>query len=251
MVERVETMPAPPVEVSTGVLGEVQEADRQIARWTAVRARAVARFAASRPASVDRQQGEPGAMSPERWARRPEVLRPVSEWAAPELVIALSRSSADVERLLERSLLLVELPGVLAALEAGALTDAHLWPFLDLLAPVASTEVRDDVATAVLGWLAARSAAARITTPPQLRDKLRRELLQRGAREAAQRALRSLRDRGVYRQEERGEGMGALAAVLTEPEVQALHLALGAYADAVEDEPGTPPRSRRRRWPTA
>jgi hypothetical protein len=42
MIDRVETMPAPPVEVSTGVLGEVQEADRQIARWTAVRARAVA-----------------------------------------------------------------------------------------------------------------------------------------------------------------------------------------------------------------
>ena len=64
MIERVETSLAPPVELSTGVLGEVQEADRQIARWTAVRARAVARFAASRPATADRQQGEPGAMSP-------------------------------------------------------------------------------------------------------------------------------------------------------------------------------------------
>jgi hypothetical protein len=48
----------------------VQAADRQIARATAVRARAVAAFAASRPAEADRAQGERGAMSAERWAAR-------------------------------------------------------------------------------------------------------------------------------------------------------------------------------------
>ena len=244
MIERVEMLLAPPVELSTGVLGEVQEADREIARWTAVRARAVARFAAARPATADRQQGEPGAMRPERWAARAEVLRPVSEWAVPELVIALSRSGTDVQRLLERSLLLRRVPGVLAAVEAGALNDAHLWAFLDLLAPVDDAALRAEVEGAVLGWLAARAAGHRITTPPQLRDKLRRELQRRGAREAAQRELQALRERGVFRQEERGEGMGAVAAVLTEPEVQALLLALEAYADAVDDEPGAPPRTR-------
>ena len=51
-------------------LGAVQAADREIARQTAVRARALAEFAASRPASADRAQGEPGAMSSERWASR-------------------------------------------------------------------------------------------------------------------------------------------------------------------------------------
>jgi hypothetical protein len=69
---------APPVGLAAGPLGAVQAADREIARQTAIRARALAEFAASRPASVDRVQGEPGAMSPERWASRPEILRTVS-----------------------------------------------------------------------------------------------------------------------------------------------------------------------------
>jgi hypothetical protein len=80
---------APPVALSSGPLGAVQAADREIARQTAVRARAVVEFAASRPSSVDRPQGTKGAMSPERWAARPELLRPVSEWAAQELSVAL------------------------------------------------------------------------------------------------------------------------------------------------------------------
>ena len=88
----------PPVALSDGPLGAVQAADREIARQTAVRARALAEFAASRPASADRAQGEPGAMSPERWASRPELLRGVSEWAAQELVVALSIGSEAAER---------------------------------------------------------------------------------------------------------------------------------------------------------
>src|SRR5687768_11345072 len=80
---------APPVALAAGPLGVVQAADREIGRQTARRARAVAEFAGSRPASNDRPQGEPGAMSAERWAARPEALREVSEWAAQELVVAL------------------------------------------------------------------------------------------------------------------------------------------------------------------
>src|SRR3954454_15098750 len=98
---------APPVALSAGPLGMVQAADREIARLTAVRARAVAEFAASRPASVDRQQGERGAMSAARCAARPEVLRPVSEWATPELAVALALSGESAQALLERSLQLV------------------------------------------------------------------------------------------------------------------------------------------------
>ncbi|MFP5371482.1 MAG: hypothetical protein ACLGI3_12145, partial [Actinomycetes bacterium] len=113
---------APPVARADGALGVVQAADREIARQTARRARAVAAFAATRPASADRAQGEPGAMSAERWAARPEVLRGVSEWAAQELVVALSISTEAAETLLTRSLTMVHrLPGTLAALEAGAL----------------------------------------------------------------------------------------------------------------------------------
>ena len=90
-----------------GPLGMVQAADREIARLTAVRARAVAAFAASRPVTADRPPGQPGAMSPERRAARPEVLAEVSEWAAQDepprvqwrLGSAASRvSSAVIER---------------------------------------------------------------------------------------------------------------------------------------------------------
>ncbi|SNS41552.1 hypothetical protein SAMN06893096_10420 [Geodermatophilus pulveris] len=75
---------------ASGPLGAVQAADREMARQLAVRARAVAAFAASRPASADRAPGAPGAMSAERWAARSEVLQPVSEWATPELAVALN-----------------------------------------------------------------------------------------------------------------------------------------------------------------
>ncbi|HEV7728150.1 MAG TPA: hypothetical protein VGO74_14565 [Modestobacter sp.] len=64
-------------------LGRVQAADREIGRQTAVRARAVAEFAASRPSSADRQPGEPGCASAASRAARPDVLAPVSEWEAP------------------------------------------------------------------------------------------------------------------------------------------------------------------------
>src|SRR4051794_7545756 len=127
----------PAVALSPGPLGAAQAADREIARQTALRARAVAEFAASRPASVDRPQGVRGAMSPQRWAARPEALREVSEWAAPELSIALSITQAAAEQLLVRSLTLVHrLPGTLAALQAGALHAGHLWPMLDHVAPI-------------------------------------------------------------------------------------------------------------------
>src|SRR6476646_242832 len=97
---------APPVALSDGPLGAVQAADREIGRQTAIRARAVAEFAASRPATADRAQGEPGAMSAERWNARPELRRPVSEWAGRELVVALSVTAEAAEALLNRSLTL-------------------------------------------------------------------------------------------------------------------------------------------------
>jgi hypothetical protein len=114
---------APPVALAEGPLGVVQAADREIARLTAVRAKAVAAFAALRPASADRARGEPGAMSAERWAARPEILRPVSEWATQELQLALSLTEGAAQKLLDVSLTLVSrLPGVHAALQGGGCT---------------------------------------------------------------------------------------------------------------------------------
>src|SRR3712207_3745518 len=236
---------APTVPLTAGPLGVVQAADREIARLTAVRARAVAEFAASRPASADRQQGERGAMSPERWAARPEVLRPVSEWATQELQIALSCTSGSAQGLLEHSLLLVSrLPGTLAALEAGALHPGHVWPLLDLVAGIDDHDTRAEVEAEVLGWVSQRAGHGQITTPPQLRDKARRVVARHGARDAAQQLARAVKARGVHLRTDGPEGMASVTALLTGPEAQALYAALGACADAVDDVPGAEPRSR-------
>ncbi|RBY86367.1 HNH endonuclease signature motif containing protein [Blastococcus sp. TF02A-30] len=226
--------PAPAVGWAVGALGAMQAADREIARQTAVRARAVAEFAASRPASADRQPGEPGAMSAGRRAARDEVLADVSEWAAPELVIALSISQPAAEDLLERSLALVHrLPGVLAALEAGRLHVGHLRPLLDHVAPIADATVRGWVEREALDWVAGRS----VTTPPQLGAKLRRLVLAHDAEAAARRLVKALRERGISARPDHREGMSVVTALLTTPEAAALMDALGRYADAL-DEPG-------------
>ncbi|MBB3085883.1 HNH endonuclease [Geodermatophilus sabuli] len=111
---------------ASGPLGAVQAADREIARQTALRARVVAEFAASRPATTDRQQGERGAMSAERWTARPDVLRAVSEWAAPELSIAVNITARAAETLTDALTgalrALTDLPGLRAAAHCGAPT---------------------------------------------------------------------------------------------------------------------------------
>ncbi|PWW23165.1 hypothetical protein JD79_02331 [Geodermatophilus normandii] len=214
-------------------LGEVQAADREISRQTARRYRAVAAFAATRPASADRAQGEPGAMSAERWARRSAVLRPVSEWATQELAVALSLSAEAAQALLERSLTLVHrLPATLDALEAGVLHAGHVWPLLDRVAPIADDALRTRLETDLLAW-----AAGRVTTPAQLGDKTRREVLKHDARAAADRLARAVRERGVSARPDRVEGTSVVSALLTTPEAAALVAALGAYADALPADP--------------
>src|SRR3954447_4680710 len=236
---------APPVALSSGPLGVVQGADREIARLTALRARAVAEFAASRPASAERRQGEAGAMSTERWAARPEILQPVSEWATPELQVALSYTEGSAQKLLEDSLRTVQrLPGALAALEGGALHVGHRWPMLDLVAEIEDDRTRAEIEAELLRWVAARAAGRQITTPPQLRDKANRVIARRGARDAAEKLRTAIRGRGVHLRGDRPAGMAAVTAVLTEGEARAFYAALAAYADAVEDEPGAEPRSQ-------
>ena len=227
---------APPVALAAGPLGAVQAADREIGRQTARRARAVAEFAASRPASNDRPQGEPGAMSAERWASRPAALREVSEWAAQELVVALSISTEAAELLLTRSLTLVHrLPGTLAALEGGALHPGHLWPMLEKVAPIEDATIRAEVEARLLRW-----AAGRVTTPAQLGAKARREVARRDARAAARKLAKAIARRGVRLQPGPVDGMATVTALLTQPEALAFLKALGAYADAVPDDPENP-----------
>ena len=224
---------APAAGWASGPLGAVQAADREIARQTALRARAVAEFAASRPTSADRPPGQPGAMSEERRAARPEVLADVSEWAAQELVVALSITSHAAEALLTRSLTLVHrLPRTLTALETGALHIGHLWPMLDKVAPIARADVRARVEAELLDW-----AAGRVTTPAQLGAKARRLVLRLDARDAAGELTAALRRRGVSVRPDSTDGMAVLSALLTVPEAKALLEALGRYADALDDDP--------------
>ncbi|MGY1603241.1 HNH endonuclease [Geodermatophilus sp. SYSU D00815] len=229
---------SPQVHLGSGPLGEAQAADREIARMYALRARKLAEFADSRPAAADRAQGEPGAMSAERWSARPEVLRDVSEWATPEVSIGLTRTQVRAEGLLEESLALVHtLPGALAALEGGLLTPEHLRPLLEHVAVIADPQLRAKIEAEVLRWVAERAADRTITTPPQLADRVLRVVKRRDARDAAQRALKALRDRGVYRRAGRGEGLAELVVVGTVPEIEALHTALAACVDALPADP--------------
>ncbi|MDP5185187.1 HNH endonuclease [Blastococcus sp. BMG 814] len=224
---------APAAGWASGPLGAVQAADREIARQTALRARAIAEFAATRPSSADRQPGKPGAMSADRRASRAEVLSGVSEWATQELSLALSRISQSAEALLTRSLTLVHrLPQTLGALEAGALHDGHLWPMLGTVAPIADDRIRAEVEAELLAW-----ATGRVTTPAQLGDKARRVVLRRDARDAAGRLTRALRERGVSVRPGAADGTAVLSALLSVPEAQALLDALGRYADSLEPTP--------------
>jgi len=237
------TPPAvPSVGWATGPLGAVQAADREIGRQTALRARAVAEFAATRPASADRPAGTPGAMSAERRAARPDVLADVSEWAVQELVVALSVTSTAASNLLQRSLTLVHrLPRTLAALESGLIHAGHLWSFLERVAPIADAGIRARLEREVLDWVAGRS----VTSPPQLAGKVRRSLLRLDAAAAAQRLAKALRERGVFARADRREGMAVFEALLTVPEARALLDALGRYADALDDPDDTRTRGQK------
>ncbi|MGY1651826.1 DUF222 domain-containing protein [Geodermatophilus sp. SYSU D01119] len=225
---------APPVGWARGPLGLVQAADREVSRQSALRYRAVAAFALSRPASADRPQGTRGAMAAERWAVRPELLRSVSEWAAQELSIALSLTATAAEALLTTSLTLVHrLPATLDALEAGAVHAGHVSALVDHVASVADDAVRAALERDLLAWAARRGT---VCTPAQLRDKARREVLERRARSAADDLARAVTRRGLSCRPDSCDGMSVVSALLTTPEAAALMAALGAYADALPDD---------------
>ncbi|SDD46785.1 hypothetical protein SAMN05660690_4285, partial [Geodermatophilus telluris] len=226
---------APAVGWASGPLSVAQAAHREIARQTAVRARAIAAFAATRSASADRAQGERGAMAAERWAARAEVLRPVSEWAAQEVAVALDLTTQAAEAELERSLTLVQrLPAVLDALEARVLHPGHLWCLLEHVAPIGDDALRAGVQRELLAWVAARRG---VTTPAQLAERVRRVVTRANARDAARDLARALRRRGVSVRPERTAGMSAVTVVCATPEAQVLVRALAAYVDALDTDP--------------
>jgi hypothetical protein len=164
------TGPAEPVEPETAHLAGLLEAGAHHlstaraahlvqCREAAVQARALAAFAACRPAAVlDRPDAEVGAAAAASRAARPAVLTAVSEWAVDEVMVAFGLSSAAASRLLTESVILAQrLPATLDALEGGVISWAHARMLTEVLAPLADDAVRAEVEARLL----ARAAAGR------------------------------------------------------------------------------------------
>ena len=117
-----------------------------------MQARALAAFAAQRPAAVlDRPDGEVGAAAAASRAARPAALTQVSEWAVDEVMVALGLSSGAAAGLLADSVTLDErLPATLDALEAGTIGWAHARALAELVGPV-KDEARAGVEARLLG----------------------------------------------------------------------------------------------------
>jgi hypothetical protein len=192
----------------------------------AVQARALAAFAAARPAAVlDRPDGEVGAAAAASRAARPGVLTKVSEWAVDEVMVALGLSSPAAARLLAESVTLVEqLPATLDALQAGTISWAHARMLVEVLAPMSDPAKRAEVEERLLARAAGRTVA-------QLRVTARRAVLRADAAAATRRLAAAIRDRQV-RVFPGKDGMASWVATMTAPVALACRDALRQYAEA-------------------
>jgi hypothetical protein len=225
-------------EAGAAQLAELREAQAEIGRQQARQARALAGFARSRPASLDRTDDEIGAAAAATRAARPAALLPVSEWAVDEVALALSMTGATAARLLTESLLLVDrLPSTLAALEDGRLGWRHVQVMTDLVAPLGD-ELRPIAEDRLLSRLADK-------TPPQLRAAARRVVQRLDAEAITRRVAEAIRSRRVtvYPGD---DGLGSLSVTdLPMPVLRAVEDALGQYADAAAVEGDERTRAQR------
>jgi hypothetical protein len=225
------------LEEGAGWLDAAVEVERGVAQLAGARARTLTSFARCRPASWDRQPAERGAAAAASRAVRPAALTEVSEWAVAEVAARLRLSGRAASELLADSVELVEqLPGTLAALEAGDISWLHARALVELLRPV--TEDRKALVEARVLPRAPRQTVA------QLRECTKRAITRIDADAAVRRLTAAIRGRKVSLQP--GEdGMAVLMALLPAPVARACHEALRAYAEACAvDADGRPdPRS--------
>jgi uncharacterized protein DUF222 len=224
-------------EAGAAHLADVRSASSEIGRFEARRARALAAFAGSRPASSDRPDGEVGAAAAATRAARPAVMTAVSEWAVDEVAVALSITGEAAARLLADSLRLVsQLPATLGALERGEITWQHAQVLTDLVSGLS-----DDVRPVAERRLLERVAGK---TPTQLRAAARRIVQRLDATAIARRVAEAVRDRRVtvYPGD---DGMAALTTVLPTPVARAVQSALQQYADAALTEGDERTRAQR------
>lgn len=203
------------LERGVEVLHEAREADREMSRQAARRARQLCAFARHRPADLfDRPAGERGALSSTARAARPAVLTDVSEWAVHEVSTAFDISRTAANGQLVQSVTLVELlPATLAGLGEARLSPAHAAVMVEVVGPIENDDIRATAETRLLDRLGRK-------TPPELKAAARRTVLRLDAKAAADRMVRAVRDRHV-RLADLGDGMAALTAVLTGPVGQA------------------------------
>ncbi|RBY83919.1 DUF222 domain-containing protein, partial [Blastococcus sp. TF02A-26] len=192
------------LEEGAELLDAVVDVERRSAQLAGARVRALASFARCRPSVWDRQPGERGAASAASRAARPAVLTEVSEWAADEVAVRLRISGRAASELLVESVELVEqLPGTLAALEAGDISWAQARALTELLRPVTAGK-KAAVEARVLPRAGRQTVA-------QLRECTRRAIARIDADAALRRLETAIRGRKVTRQA--GEdGMAVLTA---------------------------------------
>ncbi|SOE02684.1 protein of unknown function, partial [Blastococcus haudaquaticus] len=212
------------LERGAGHLRAAAEAQRVQSEAAAQQARALAGFAAARPASVlDRADPEVGAAAASSRAARPAALTAVSEWAVDEVMVGLSLSAPAAAALLADSITLVQqLPATLAALEVGDLSWAHARMLCEVLAPIAEDTVRGQVEARVLARAGGKNVSA-------LRVAAKRAVLRADASAAARRLAAAVRDRSV-RVHPGEDGMASLTATLPVPVARACYRMLEAYA---------------------
>jgi len=214
------------LEAGADELAAAKAAYLESGRLAAVQARRLAAFAARRPAAVlDRPDEEVGAAAAASRAARPRVLTAVSEWAADEVAAALALSGPAAATLLTESVILVEqLPGTLAALEAGVIGWAHARMLTEVLSLLTDPAVRARVEEKLLSRAAGRTVS-------QLRDSARRAVLRADASVATRRLATAIRDRQVRVFPGR-DGMAGLSATLPIPVALACRSALERFAEA-------------------
>jgi hypothetical protein len=213
------------LETGAEHLAAAKAAAVQQNKLAAAQARALAAFAACRPADLlDRSDEEVGSAAAASRAARPEALTDVSEWAVDEAMATLGLPSRTAGHLLTESVTLVEeLPATLAALETGVISWAHVRVMVDLVAPL-SDELRPGVEAQLMAKAPGRTAA-------QLRATARRAVLRADASQAAKRLARAIRDRSVRMFGDR-DGMAGLTAMMSAPVTRACYRRLEALAEA-------------------
>ena len=174
-------------------------------------------------------------MSAERWAARPEALREVSEWAAQELVVALSIGTEAAELLLTRSLTLVHrLPGPSRRWRPARCTRGTCGR--------CSRRSRHRERHRPGGGGGEPAPLGR--RPGDDPGAARRQGASRGGppRRACRGAEAGEGDRPTGCAVAAGpvDGMATVTALLTQPEALVFLKALGAFADAVPDDPENP-----------